>query len=84
MGTWFGLTAPRSHGSLPTQSGETRSVATGLVVVSGSQLLPGLRRPREVEQRHAVTRGRCSITHLILADLALGAERGDRGIDIAC
>jgi hypothetical protein len=28
---------PTSHGSLPTQSTETRSVATGLALVSGSQ-----------------------------------------------
>lgn len=36
--TWFGFAAPRSHGYLPTQSAETRSVATGLAVVSVSQL----------------------------------------------
>jgi hypothetical protein len=34
---WIGVMTPTSHGSLPTQSGETRSVATGLAVVSGSQ-----------------------------------------------
>jgi hypothetical protein len=36
-GTWIGFAAPRSHGYPPTQSAETRSVATGLELVSGSQ-----------------------------------------------
>ena len=31
---WFGVGTPTSHGSLPTQSAETRSVAGGLAVVS--------------------------------------------------
>jgi len=35
--TWIGFAAPRSHGYPPTQSAETRSVATGLAVVSVSQ-----------------------------------------------
>ncbi len=34
---WIGVTTPTSHGSLPTQSTETRSVARGLALVSVSQ-----------------------------------------------
>jgi hypothetical protein len=34
---WIGVGTPTSHGSLPTQSAETRSVARGLAVVSVSQ-----------------------------------------------
>mgnify|MGYP003888483591 CR=1 FL=1 len=34
---WIGVTTPTSHGFLPTQSSETRSVATALALVSGSQ-----------------------------------------------
>ncbi len=37
-GTWIGFVAPRSHGYRLTQWTETHSVATGLAVVSVSQL----------------------------------------------
>ncbi|MFM7085702.1 MAG: adenylate/guanylate cyclase domain-containing protein, partial [Cyanobium sp.] len=39
MGDWLGVVTPNSHGSLPTQWPETRSVAMGFRVVSVSQVV---------------------------------------------
>jgi hypothetical protein len=61
-GTWFGLTAPRSHGYLPTQSAETHSAASCLADVSVSQ--GGRCRPppgscSPAERCHRIASGGC-------------------------
>ncbi|MFZ0409675.1 MAG: hypothetical protein WAM11_16430, partial [Cyanobium sp.] len=54
-GAWFGVTTPTSHGSLPTQWSETRSVAWLFGLVSVSQAAPTTPTPRTPTPTKPVT-----------------------------